>query len=155
MIWDPRFSTVFLCLLTFAFCLVPQYWIDLYLYAPPSRDRVARIVPEFCARGPPEKRLTPDAARNKKFLARGAFSLFNCCTNVVIWPKPVGANQDSPVQTWEAGGSRRASVPARQRTSFNLRDAGTRRKTVEPRRGPRSRREDGRQRTEGRLGSEN
>jgi hypothetical protein len=41
-------------------------------------------VPEFCARGTPEKRVTLAAARNKKCFARGVFYLFNCCTNVVI-----------------------------------------------------------------------
>jgi hypothetical protein len=48
---------------------------------------VARIVPEFRARARPEKRITFAAARNKKFFAGGVFSLFNCCTNVVIRPK--------------------------------------------------------------------
>ena len=45
--------------------------------------RVARIVPEFCARTRLVPRATPCAQRNKEFLARGAFCLFNCCTNVV------------------------------------------------------------------------
>jgi len=46
--------------------------------------RVARIVPEFCARARPEGRVTPCDGRNKEFLARGVFPLFNCCTNVVV-----------------------------------------------------------------------
>ncbi len=46
--------------------------------------RVARIVLEFCARANPDDRATPCAGRNKEFLARGVFYLFNCCTNVVI-----------------------------------------------------------------------
>ncbi len=48
---------------------------------PLSRGRVARIVPEFCASGTPENRVTPCAARNRKFLSRGVFCLLNCCTN--------------------------------------------------------------------------
>ncbi len=44
--------------------------------------RVARIVPEFCARTRPESGVTPCAGRNKEFFARGVFYLFNCCTNV-------------------------------------------------------------------------
>jgi len=46
--------------------------------------RVARIVPEFCARTRLVPRATPCAQRNKEFLARGAFCLFNCCTNAVV-----------------------------------------------------------------------
>ncbi len=46
--------------------------------------RVARVVPEFCARARPESRVTPCAGRNKEFLARGVFYLLNCCTNVVV-----------------------------------------------------------------------
>jgi hypothetical protein len=38
-------------------------------------------VTEFRACARPEKRLTSCAARNRKFLARRVFSLFNCCTN--------------------------------------------------------------------------
>jgi hypothetical protein len=75
--------------LSFAFFPLPfalshEYWTDLSLYAPPYRGGVARIVPEFRARGTPEKRITPGAARNRNFLSRGAFYLFNCCTNGVI-----------------------------------------------------------------------
>ncbi len=36
--------------------------------------RVARIVPEFCARGRPKNRATPCAVRNREFLARGVLS---------------------------------------------------------------------------------
>ena len=46
--------------------------------------RVARIVPEFCARAEPENCITPGAARKKEFFARGVFYLLNCCTNGVI-----------------------------------------------------------------------
>jgi hypothetical protein len=49
---------------------------------PLSRGRVARIVPEFCAPTTPENGATPCARRSKEFLARGAFYLLNCCTNV-------------------------------------------------------------------------
>jgi hypothetical protein len=48
---------------------------------PLSRGRVAGIATEFRARGTAGKRVTPGAGRNKEFLARGVFSLFNCCTN--------------------------------------------------------------------------
>ena len=43
--------------------------------------RVARIVPEFCARTTPETRATPCPHRNKRFLVRGVFWLLDCCTN--------------------------------------------------------------------------
>jgi hypothetical protein len=46
--------------------------------------RVARIVPKFCARTRPPYRATLCAQRNKEFLARRAFYLFNCCTNVTV-----------------------------------------------------------------------
>ncbi len=52
---------------------------------PLSRGGVARIVPKFCARVTPGKRVTPYARWNKECLARGAFSLFNCCTNGANW----------------------------------------------------------------------
>jgi hypothetical protein len=48
---------------------------------PLPRGRVARIVPEFCARTTAQNGATPYAQRNKKFLTRGVFCLFNCCTN--------------------------------------------------------------------------
>jgi hypothetical protein len=48
---------------------------------PLPRGRVARIVPEFWARATARNRVTPCAARNKEFFARGVFCLFNCCTN--------------------------------------------------------------------------
>ncbi len=55
-------------------------------FKPPTRLplpmlRVARIVTEFCARARPETPATPCAPRDKEFLARGVFCLFNCCTN--------------------------------------------------------------------------
>jgi hypothetical protein len=40
-------------------------------------------VPKFCARAGPQNGVTPYARRNKRFLARGVFYLFNCYTNVV------------------------------------------------------------------------
>ena len=46
--------------------------------------RVARIVPEFCARPTPENGATPCAQGIKNFSARGVFYLLNCCTNVAI-----------------------------------------------------------------------
>ncbi len=46
--------------------------------------RVARIVTEFCARTRPGSGVTPCAGRNKEFLARRVFYLFNCCTNVIV-----------------------------------------------------------------------
>ncbi len=51
---------------------------------PLPRGRVARIVPEFCARAASKNRATPCAGRNKEFLARGVFYLLNCCTNMVV-----------------------------------------------------------------------
>jgi hypothetical protein len=47
--------------------------------------RVARIVPEFCARVKAKSRATPCARWNKEFLSRGALYLFNCCTNNANW----------------------------------------------------------------------
>jgi hypothetical protein len=70
---------------------------------PLSRGRVARIVPEFRARTTPENRATPWAQRNKEFLARGVFYLFNCCTNGTRNARNGGGRL-------EAGGSRRASL---------------------------------------------
>jgi hypothetical protein len=57
-------------------------------------------VPEFRARARPEKRVTPCAARNKKCFAGGVFSLFNCCTNVVIQPKTQDGGRRAD---WELG----------------------------------------------------
>jgi hypothetical protein len=51
---------------------------------PLPMGRVARIVPEFCARTTPRNGATPCAQRNNKFLARGVFYLLNCCTNAII-----------------------------------------------------------------------
>jgi hypothetical protein len=46
--------------------------------------RVARIVPEFCAREDSEIDASVCWARNKKNLAFGVFYLLNCCRNVVV-----------------------------------------------------------------------
>jgi hypothetical protein len=46
--------------------------------------RVARIVTEFWVPGMPRNGATPCARRNKEFLTRGVFCLFNCCTNVPV-----------------------------------------------------------------------
>ncbi len=44
--------------------------------------RVARIVPEFCARATVPSHVTSCAERNREFFTRGVFCLFDCCTNV-------------------------------------------------------------------------
>jgi len=46
--------------------------------------RVARIVPEFCARTTLPRRATRCAQRNKRFFAPGVLYVFNCCRNVVV-----------------------------------------------------------------------
>ena len=106
MIDDLRFEIHAFQLLSIAFLPLPfvlshKFWTDLSLYAPPSRGGVARIVPEFCARGTPEKRVTPGAARNKKCFARGVFYLLSCCTNVVILTEDRGRRTDD--RGWRAG----------------------------------------------------
>jgi hypothetical protein len=75
---------------------------------PLSRGGVARIVPEFCARARPEKHVTPGAARNKEFLARGVFHLFNCCTNVVVYYWCAGDSRRQGPRGQQAGGGRPA-----------------------------------------------
>jgi hypothetical protein len=82
--------------------------------------RVAGIVPKFCACAGHRNRVTPCARRNKEFLARATFCLFNCCTNVVASrtclaprreePSPAfGRNQDFLSPRRQA----RKEVPAR------------------------------------------
>jgi hypothetical protein len=63
--------------------------------------RVARIVPEFCARTTSKNGVTPCAGRTKEFLARRVFYLFNRCTNVIVrrvmWPsRPRLGTEDGP-----------------------------------------------------------
>ena len=52
--------------------------------APLPLLRVARCVRNYLTKRSTENRITSCAGRNKKFLPRGVFYLFNCCTNVVV-----------------------------------------------------------------------
>jgi hypothetical protein len=78
--------------------------------------RVAGIVPKFCARARPQNGVTPYVGRNKRFLARGVFCLFNCCTNVVgsyrsAWDLGPGDRSDCHSIPAAPGGTERYWTP--------------------------------------------
>ena len=84
---------------------------------PLSVARVARIVTEFCALVMPRNRATPCARRNKEFLTRAVFCLFNCCTDVVV--RRVGCAHQPVPRRVQRGSYRQLGTGYRLRATDN------------------------------------